>query len=181
MFDKQPNLASDLVKIRPLRLADFESLYAVACDPLIWEQHPEPKRYERKVFEVFFRAALESEGALIVLGASNGLTIGSSRFNAYDEARSEIEIGWTFLSRSHWGGRYNGDLKRLMLQHAFVSVENVVFVVGSKNRRSQLAVEKIGGQRSGSRFDSGAEEKFVYELTRDRYASICERVYGSEH
>jgi RimJ/RimL family protein N-acetyltransferase len=31
----------------------------------------------------------------------------------------EIEIGWTFLARRHWGGHINGEIKRLMLIHAF--------------------------------------------------------------
>ena len=44
--------------------------------------------------------------------------IGSSRFNGYDAEKSEIEIGWTFLARSHWGGRFNGEMKQLMVGHA---------------------------------------------------------------
>ena len=34
--------------------------------------------------------------------------IGSSRYHGYDAGRSEVEIGWTFLARKYWGGRYNG-------------------------------------------------------------------------
>lgn len=71
--------------------------------------------------------------------------IGSSRYCAYAPERSEIEIGFTFLARSYWGGRYNGEMKRLMLEHAFKFVESVVLVVGSANLRSRRAVERIGG------------------------------------
>jgi len=66
---------------------------------------------------------------LIALTRSNGRIIGSSRFHGYNEADSEVEIGWTFLARTHWGGRYNGEMKRLMLQHGFQFVDNVVFLV----------------------------------------------------
>jgi RimJ/RimL family protein N-acetyltransferase len=55
-------------------------------------------------------------GALDGTATSPPLVIGSSRFHGYSEERSEVEIGWTFLARSHWGGRYNGELKRLMLE-----------------------------------------------------------------
>src|SRR6266480_4149475 len=119
MFELQPTLTGSLVQLRPLRADDFSELYRVASDPLIWEQHPDGNRYQKAVFEAFFRGALDSGGALIALDRGDGRPIGSSRFHGYDEQRSEIEIGWTFLARSHWGGVYNGEIKRLMLQHAF--------------------------------------------------------------
>lgn len=39
-FELQPALKGELVELRPLREEDFNALYAVASDPLIWEQHP---------------------------------------------------------------------------------------------------------------------------------------------
>jgi N-acetyltransferase len=91
--------------------------------------------------------------------------IGSSRFHGYDKEKSEIEIGWTFLARSYWGGIYNREMKQLMLRHAFRFVKRVVFLVGPKNRRSQRAMEKIGGVHVGSRRDASGRESWVYEIT----------------
>ena len=122
------------------------------------------------MFREFFREALESRGALVVLDARDGRIIGSSRYHAYDASRSEVEIGWTFLARQYWGGLYNGELKRLMLRHAFGFVERVVFLVGPRNIRSQRAVEKIGGRRVGSRFDATGRESVVFEITAAAYA-----------
>jgi len=170
-FDLQPTLKGDLLELRPLRPEDFEELYAVASDPLIWEQHPSRDRYKEEVFKEFFRGALESGGAFIVIDSKDGRVIGSSRFYGYDEERSEIEIGWTFLARSHWGGQYNREMKRLMLSHAFRFVESVIFHVGTENLRSQRAVEKIGGVRTGVRRDANGVESFVYRITRSAFAS----------
>jgi len=39
-FESQPILRGELVELRPLSVEDYDALYAVACDPLIWEQHP---------------------------------------------------------------------------------------------------------------------------------------------
>src|SRR5207245_257212 len=125
------------------------ALFTVASDPLSWEQHPERDRHEKDVFQVFFREALESGGAFVVIDAKTQQIIGSTRFYGYDPEKSEIEIGWTFLARKYWGGRYNWEMKRLMLAHAFKFVENVVFYVGEKNFRSQKATERIGAIRSG--------------------------------
>jgi len=113
---------------------------------------------------VFFREALESGGALIAIDTKNGQVIGSSRFHGYNKEESEIEIGWTFLARSHWGGIYNREMKQLMLRHAFKFVTSVIFLVGPQNFRSQRAMEKIGGIRVGSRPDASGRESFVYRI-----------------
>ena len=142
----------------------------MAADPLIWEQHPANDRYQQEQFRVFFREALESGGALVAIDTKDGRVIGSSRFHGYDGDKSEVEIGWTFLARSHWGGRYNGEMKQLMLQHAFRFVDRVVFLVGLHNRRSQRAVEKLGGMRVGSRPDASGRDSIVYEITAATFA-----------
>jgi RimJ/RimL family protein N-acetyltransferase len=164
-FDLQPTLKGDLLLLRPLLPEDFHDLYAVASDPLIWEQHPMRDRYREEVFKGFFREALESGGALIAIDSKNGQVIGSSRFHGYDKEKSEIEIGWTFLARSHWGGIYNREMKQLMLRHAFKFVTSVIFLVGPQNLRSQRAVEKIGGVRVGSRRDAAGRDSFVFQIT----------------
>jgi RimJ/RimL family protein N-acetyltransferase len=163
-FDRQPRLIGRLLELRPLRADDYQELYSVACDPLLWEQHPCKDRYREDVFQGFFREALESCGALVALDLRDGRVIGSSRFHGYDEAKGEVEIGWTFLARSHWGGAYNGEMKQLMLGHAFQFVGSVVFLIGPHNYRSQRAVEKIGAVRSGSRFDAAGRESFLYRI-----------------
>ena len=169
-FDFQPTLKGELLELRPLRAEDFHDLYAAASDPLVWEQHPVRDRYKEEVFKGFFREALESGAALIAIDSKDGQVIGSSRFHGHDEETSEIEIGWTFLARSHWGGIYNREMKRLMLRHAFKFVKSVVFLIGPQNARSQRAIEKIGGVRVGSRPDGGGRESFVYQITASTFA-----------
>jgi RimJ/RimL family protein N-acetyltransferase len=148
-FDLQPDLKGEFIELRPLTPGDWDNLFAVASDPLIWEQHPESDRYKDDVFKVFFREALESGGAFVVLDKKTQQIIGSTRFYGYDPEKSEIEIGWTFLARKYWGGRYNREMKKLMLAYAFKFVESVVFYVGEGNIRSQKAMEKICAIRSG--------------------------------
>src|SRR5215475_13113762 len=149
-FDLQPRLIGELIELRPLAPDDWDELFAVASDSLIWEQHPERDRYKEDVFRIFFREALESGGAFVVIDRKIQQVIGSTRFYGYDPEKSEIEIGWTFLARKYWGGRYNAEMKRLLLDHAFRFVENVVFLVGENNVRSQKAMEKLGAVKVGT-------------------------------
>jgi N-acetyltransferase len=168
-LDRQPTLTGPRLLLRPLAADDWQMLYAVASDPLIWEQHPQRNRYELDVFRAFFDEALASGGALVAIDRANGLVIGSSRFHCYDEAKSQVEIGWTFLSRLYWGGVYNGEMKRLMLEHAFRSVDSVIFVIGPNNRRSRRAVEKLGAVLTGETAEGSGGPSVVYRLTRDAY------------
>ena len=172
-FDAQPVLQGDRLELRPLQAEDWQALYAVASDSLIWEQHPARDRHEIDVFRAFFDEALAAGGTLVVIDRANGLVIGSSRFHGYDEATSQVEIGWTFLSRLYWGGVYNGELKRLMLEHAFQSVDSVIFVIGPNNRRSRRAVEKLGAVLTDETADGSGGPSVVYRLTKDAYRAAA--------
>jgi RimJ/RimL family protein N-acetyltransferase len=168
-FELQPHLVGHLLELRPLRPEDWESLFAVASDPMIWEQHPAYDRYQEAVFQEFFQGALDSGGAFVAIDRTTQKIVGSSRYFGFDPEKREVEIGWTFLARSHWGGKYNGEMKRLMLDHAFQFVDRVLFVVGPANLRSQKAVEKIGAVRVGRRetkLHGKVLEQVVYQIVK---------------
>ena len=161
-------LESSLVRLRPLRPDDHDALFAISSDPLLSEQHPAKERAEPEGFRQWFAEALASGGALVVEDREDGRVIGTSRYDRHDPDGSEVEIGWTFLDRSLWGGPWNGEIKRLMLRHAFDFVDAVLFRVHDSNLRSQRAVEKLGARRIRVEpFDRGHGEVFVYRLTPD--------------
>jgi RimJ/RimL family protein N-acetyltransferase len=177
-FDLQPTLEGERLRLRPLQADDWEALFAVASDRLIWEQHPAPDRYQEGVFREFFREAMESGGAFVVIDKEKGSVIGSSRYLGYDEERSEVEIGFTFLARAYWGGSYNREMKDLMLGHAFRFVRHVVFVVGPTNWRSQKAMEKIGGVRVEPRPNPKGGMNVVFQLDAPNDAEFLVRRAG---
>jgi RimJ/RimL family protein N-acetyltransferase len=165
-FDSQPSLEGSLVRLRPLYPDDEDALYSVAADPLIWKQHPVSNRHIRTEFDKFFSEAIESRGALLVIDAQTGNVIGSSRYFGFSDEQSRVEIGWTFLARSYWGGKYNGEVKRLMLEHAFKYVDTVVFYIDPENRRSQRSVEKIGAVKDA---DPDSKGRLAYRIEKSNY------------
>lgn len=166
VMDRQPTLVGELVRVRPLRRDDHDALFAVASDPLLWAQHPSKDRAEPEGFRRWFAAALDSGGALTVHDRTTGEVIGSSRYDHLDPGLDRVEIGWTFLARSRWGGAHNRDLKRLMVDHALASVGTVVFRVHEHNLRSQRAVAKLGARRVGTEVDRhGRGTNVVFHLT----------------
>ena len=169
-MDRQPTLQSERLLLRPLRPGDWDALYAIASDPLIWELHPAKDRWQEPLFRKFFDDALACGGGLAIVDKASGAVIGSSRYDAYDPANDEIEIGWTFLARGYWGGTYNREIKRLMLDHIHRFVETVVFLVGKDNLRSRGAMAKIGGELIEGRHHRGNGDVFpdhvVYAIRR---------------
>jgi len=173
--DLQPTLIGDLVTLRPIRAEDWAEMFAAASDPLIWEVHPERNRYQEPLFREYFESALASRSALTIVDKRSEKIIGSSRYYGHEPAIGEIEIGWTFLTRPFWGGTYNREVKRLMLDHAFRFVDTVIFYVGEQNLRSQRAMEKIGGVRREEvrlrAYSRGECRHLIYEIRKPQTPS----------
>ncbi len=167
-FDLQPSLSNELIRIEPLKETDFEKLYAVANDPLLWEQHPNPDRYKKEVFAVYFKGAMESGGAFIVYDKASGEVVGSSRFYDYNESEKTVLIGYTFVGRPFWGKGYNPAMKNLMIAHALKFVDSILFHVGALNVRSQKAMGKLGAVKISEElveyYGEGKKLNFIYEI-----------------
>lgn len=146
-FSIQPHLENNVAEIIPLQESDFERLYAVASDPLVWEQHPNKNRCERPIFRNFFDGAMQSKGAFIIIEKSTGKVAGSTRFYGFDEVENSIFIGYTFYGRELWGKKLNPSVKKLMLDYIFQFVDKVNFHVGAENIRSQKAMERLGAKK----------------------------------
>jgi RimJ/RimL family protein N-acetyltransferase len=170
-FDLQPHhLRNDLVILQPLQVTDFERLYTLASDSLVWEQHPNPNRYRQADFENYFQGAIASKGAFLVVHAQTGESLGCTRFLDYDARAGVVQIGYTFFGRSYWGKGYNPATKRLMLDYAFQFVDRVEFYVGINNRRSRIAMERLGAVQTGTAevayYGEATKMNVIYTITR---------------
>lgn len=152
--------------LEPLTPKDFDALYAVASDPLMWEQHPEADRWKRSKFQHFFDGATENDlGCFVIKKKRSGRPAGSSRFYGYDEADRCIRIGYTFIARELWGTPANREIKEAMLMRAFNVVDRVFFDIGPQNYRSIAAVKKLGAVFSHDESDT----KAVYVLSKQQW------------
>ena len=163
-------LENKKVILKPLLESDFERLFEVASDKMIWVQHPNPDRFKREVFEKYFEGAIQSEGAFLISNAVTGDVIGSTRFYDYDAKARLIKIGYTFFSRVCWGTHFNKEVKWLMLHYAFNYVDKVHFEVGAQNIRSQKAMERLGAEKIFEQevtyYGELPKHNFVYEMKK---------------
>lgn len=176
MMDRQPTLAGELVLLRPLREDDREALYAVASDPVVWEQHPRPERWREPAFAEYFASLIARGGSLAVIDRASGELIGTSRFQyGSPENGGMVEIGSTVIARNHWGGGVNRELKRLMIAHALRHVATVEFWAWQANTRSCRALEKIGARLIDRveqvEINGRIFPHAVYVITRDEFAN----------
>ncbi|MCH1444805.1 MAG: GNAT family N-acetyltransferase [Luminiphilus sp.] len=159
-------LQTEHFSLEPLTADDFDALYAVASDPLLWEQHPEADRWKRSKFHHFFQGGLANDlGCFVIREKRNGKPAGSSRFYGYEETHACIRIGYTFIAREFWGTSANREIKEVMLSRSFQFVEQVYFDIGPQNFRSTAAVKKLGAVFSHDESDN----KAVYVLSKHQW------------
>jgi len=172
-FTIPESLEGELIRLRLLQQDDLDTLYEVASDPKIWEQHPNKERYQRPVFEMYFKGAMESGSAYLVTDQSTGQVIGCSRFYDFNADAKSISIGYTFLARAYWGKGFNKSLKTMMLNYAYKFANEVIFHVGNHNIRSQKAMEKLGAVKTGeaemSYYGEAPHINFIYSIQKESW------------
>jgi RimJ/RimL family protein N-acetyltransferase len=172
----QPVLENAVLSMRPLQPEDFEALYQVGSDPLIWEQHPNKNRWQRPEFENYFKGAIASKGALLVLDKQSGEVAGCSRYYDYNQTEKSVLIGYTFIGRKYWGRQFNTAMKQLMIDHAFGFADTVLFHIGAYNIRSQTAIGRIGAVKSRevpvAYYGEAATLNFEYMLSKEAWATL---------
>lgn len=171
----QPVLENELVHIRPLERSDYEELYQVASDPLIWEQHPVYSRHKREEYDSFFKESLDTGKSLVIIDKETDKIFGSTRYYDYDEKDSSVKIGGTFLDRAHWGGGYNFSIKELVLDYAFQLVDKIIFEIAEENIRSQKASSRFGVEEKEHFMKEiqGKEYPYImYELTQEKWEEV---------
>ena len=168
MFERQPTLTGQLLRLRPLVEADHDGLYRVAADPLIWAQHPDPSRAQPPGFKIFFDKALESGGALAVIDRAEQKIIGTSRYHRITS--DDVMIGYTFLARAYWGrglGTEVAGAEASFLDVAQSELRSGVFDLGQSLERVRgrhlgllgTKSKKKEGTLTGSAIDGGDQPR----------------------
>ncbi len=173
-FDFIPDLSDGVISISLLNKNDFELLYEVASDKLLWAGHPSKNRYKRNIFKQWFDDALSSNHALKISETKTGKIVGSSRYYEYDSEKKEVAIGYTFIGRAYWGGETNKRVKKMMIDHAFETVNKIWLHADPTNIRSQKAIKKLGASFTHIErkiLSNGVEEYYCYEISKQRHYS----------
>ncbi|MEX2210423.1 MAG: GNAT family protein [Gaiellaceae bacterium] len=143
-------LEGRIVRMEPLGEQHFERLSEAAGDPEIWRwMTGDGSRPD--VFRSWFDESLAERIAFATVDAATGTPVGSSSFLALVPEHRRVEIGHTWLARSHWGKGANVEAKLLMLDHAFgeLGMRRVEFKTDALNERSRRALKALPAQFEG--------------------------------
>jgi RimJ/RimL family protein N-acetyltransferase len=172
-------LEGRIVRLEPLREEHFVPLAAAASDPEIWRwMSTDGSRPD--VFRRWFDEALAERIAFATLDAHTGEPVGSSSFLAHVPEHRRIEIGHTWLARSHWGTGANVEAKLLMLEYAFdrLGCRRVEFKTDALNERSRAALAALPAQFEGIHRkhmlvrDGESRDSAWYSVTDDDWPGV---------
>ena len=148
-------LSGPVVILEPLRRRHLPGLVRAARGTDIWHYmaadlseknglepwYAEARRFEKAQQQLPFAIRMTADGALV----------GSTRYLNIAPEHLRLEIGWTWLAPSQWGGRTNAAAKMLLFEHAFetLGAQRVELRTDALNRRARRAILKLGAEEEG--------------------------------
>ncbi len=157
------------IRLEPLTTAHGDALYPLADDPAIWRFNP-PQPATRVEFDRYVQRGIDrkvlGEQTFAVIDRRTDRAVGLTRLGRLDPALGTVEIGGTWLGRSHRGTAANGESKRLLIDHAFTQLgaHAVLFRCDDRNMASRRAVERIGATCVGT-MPSGSVDVVWYRIS----------------
>ena len=163
-------LSGPVVTLEPLRRRHLPGLSEAARGTDIWQYmaanladtdsmelwYAEARRLEKAAQQLPFAIRMTqggmTQGGMTQGGMTqDGALIGSTRYLNIAPEHRRLEIGWTWLAPSHWGGRANAAAKFLLFEHAFdaLDAQRVELRTDALNQRARRAILKLGAVEEG--------------------------------
>lgn len=176
-------LSGPHARLEPLHPAHLAGLQDAVRDGELWQLWytaiPAP---ERMGAEIERRLGLQAAGSMLpftVMDAS-GRIVGMTTYMNIDATNQRVEIGSTWYARSAQRTALNTQCKRLLLGHAFETLECIAveFRTHRLNTQSRRAIERLGAQLDGvlrahQRMPNGTlRDTAVYSITAAEWPTI---------
>ncbi len=168
----------------PLRPNHAEALAEAARDGELWRlwytHVPAPEAMDDDITK---RLTWRQEGSWLpfaVLDAATGVAVGMTSYLHIDADNCRVEIGATWYRRSVQRTALNTQCKRLLLAHAFETLNCIAVELRTHrlNTQSRRAIERLGAQLDGvlrchSRDGAGnLRDTCVYSITAAEWPTI---------
>ncbi|MEP2059557.1 MAG: GNAT family protein [Maribacter litoralis] len=143
-------LENERVKLSPLTLQNFESLIPVASQENLVQYSPSniatPNGLKNYVEIAIQQVKAGTSIPFIIYDKQNEAFAGCTRYMNMNHRNKVLHIGSTWIGREFQGTGLNTQMKNLMLDYAFrtLDFEKVEFRVDERNMASRKAVEKLG-------------------------------------
>lgn len=148
-------LESARVRLEPLAAHHARGLAAAIEDGELWRLPvtvvPHPRALPAFFDDADAAFAQRRELAFATIDKISGAIVGSTRFRCIEERHRRLEIGFTFIARSHQRSHVNTEAKYLMLEHAFErwQCNRVELLTDVLNDASRAAIARLGATQEG--------------------------------
>jgi len=170
----------------PLTLEHAAALWAKTDPDLFLHTLEWPRDSSAEAFDEWLRHSLARPASLpfIILVKPELEAVGMTGYLEIRPAHRGLEIGRTWIAKSHQGTRVNPESKYLLLRHAFeeLGAARVQFKTDVNNLQSQKAIEKLGAQREGvlrryqMRTNGFIRDTMIYSLIADEWPAAKARL-----
>lgn len=151
MIDSQLTLENDQILLRPISEQDIPSLKLLCSDPKMWYWFTFDLSTDGG-FSNWVQPAISGQRhQFVVIEKSTGNICGSTAFGSYSPRDERIEIGWTWLGKEFQGTGINQQMKKLMLEYCFESLnlKRVEIKTDVLNLPARYALLKLGATEEG--------------------------------
>lgn len=148
-------LSGQHVRLEPLSMAHHDDLLDAVRDGELWQLWytaiPSP---EGMAAEIERRLNLQAAGSMCpfaVIDPASGRAVGMTTYMNIDGANRRVEIGSTWYRKSVQRGPLNTEAKRLLLGHAFDTLNCIAVELRTHffNHQSRRAIERLGAKLDG--------------------------------
>ena len=143
------------VRLEPLAAAHHDDLVVAVQDGELWNHwYTAIPRPEAMQAEIARRLDLQAKGSMCpfaVVDPTTGRAVGMTTYMNIDAANRRVEIGSTWYRRSVQRTPLNTEAKRLLLAHAFESLQCIAVELRTHffNHQSRRAIERLGAKLDG--------------------------------
>ena len=155
-FNENIVLENDRVLLRPLTVMDFENLKtAAASDSNILRYSPKtietPEKLAVYIQNSFELRVKQDRYTFSIFDKKTNEYAGSTSFYAVSNYDERIAIGATWIGKPFQRTGLNRNMKFLMMQYAFetLNFERVELHTDARNQQSRQAIKGIGGIEEG--------------------------------
>lgn len=144
------------MRLRAVEREDLPRFVTWLNDPEVYENllivQPMSLAQEEEWFKGVLSRPLEEQPLVVEIQTPEGWqAIGNTGFQNFDRRNGSAEIGLFIGEKSFWNQGYGGKILRLMLRHAFetLNLNRVYLQVFQTNPRGVRAYEKVGFVHEG--------------------------------
>jgi N-acetyltransferase len=140
------------VRLEPLRIEHVDALWRAGADPDLWSVTSARIRSVDDM-RAYVESALADPGSLpfCTVDRDSGQVVGTTRFANIVPEHKRVEIGWTFIEKSHQRTPLNTEAKYLMFRYAFETwgFNRVELKTSAVNYQSRTAILRVGAMQEG--------------------------------